>query len=124
MLEEPVALTYDQMLETLLELQGRHVLVGHGLVGGRSEPLQARGVLGAARDIAEQLRRLGCVPRERELLVFDVGESATIALCPEDFVRAIVVRDDEDEPPAPFLAIELRGGSELRIAEWPKPRLG
>jgi hypothetical protein len=109
MLEEPVALTYDQTPETLLELVGRHLLVGHGGVGGRSEPLRARGVLGGARDIAEQLRRVGCVPHERELLVFDVGESATIALSRQDFVRAIVFRDEEDEPSTLFLAIELRG---------------
>ena len=53
--DEPVVLTYEQTLGTLLELQGSHVLVGHGRVGERSEPLQGRGLLGGPRDIAEPL---------------------------------------------------------------------
>jgi hypothetical protein len=44
-----------------------------------------------------------------------------LPLCPEEFVGAVVVRDDE-EPSAPYLTIELRGGCELRIGEWPQPR--
>ena len=78
-------------------------------------------MLGAARDIAGQLRAVGCEPRQRELLVSDVGDSATISLCPEDFVGALVFRDDEGEGCPPYLAIELRDGCELRIAEWPEP---
>jgi hypothetical protein len=124
MLEEPVALDFEQTLGTLLELVGRHVLVGQGHAGERSEPLQARGVLGAARDIATDVRELGYAPRHRELLVFHVGDWATIELCPEDFVRAIVVRDDEDRAAGTFLTIELRGGCERRIAEWPEPASG
>jgi hypothetical protein len=120
MLEEPVALDYEQPLGTLLALVGRHVLVGHGRAGARFEPLQARGVLGAARDIASDVRELGYVARHRELLVFHVGECTTIELCPEEFVGALVVRDG-DEGFAPYLTIELRGGCELRIAEWPRP---
>jgi hypothetical protein len=37
-------------------------------------------------------------------------------------VGAVVVRDDDGS--APYLTIELRGGYELRIAEWPQPLAG